>query len=149
MCNYTVEFFGAVVSKKIEKKGTFMEICGMPLSDALVLLLESNFSEAENSMRMIIKYQLGRKTLERSNGDASLVAEEVICLLSSIKEEEELDKYPFRGISDLLSIINGRSEPIRRNFSPEIQKRINNVIRWEEWKKFPPESAVHVHRCQK
>ena len=61
-----------------------MEICGMSLAQSLNILVKSKFSEAEKCHRLRIKREISQRISGRSNGDAAVVAEEVIGILSAV-----------------------------------------------------------------
>ncbi|MEF3692172.1 MAG: hypothetical protein V3574_03930 [Candidatus Moraniibacteriota bacterium] len=121
-----------------------MEICGMTLAQSLDLLVNNKFSESEKCHRLRIKREISQKISGRSNGDATVVAYEVIKVLSSLRQDMRI--YPEVGLADLLSLINSKSEGLKRNFPSEVQKKIRDVICWQEWRSFPPTSPVHIFR---
>jgi|GEM_PF-3522480 len=121
-----------------------MEICGMSLAQSLNILVKSKFSEAEKCHRLRIKREISQRISGRSNGDAAVVADEVIGILSALRYN--MVDYPEVGLADLLSLINSKSEGLKRNFPPDAQEKIRKVISWREWRAFPPTSPVHIFR---
>jgi len=120
-----------------------MEICGMPLINALQLLLNNSFSENEKAKRLKIKKEI-YQSMKGKKDEAAIVVNEIIGILKSVRDK--FQHYSEIGIADLLSLINSKTENLRKSFSPDLEGRIRWVISWEEWSVFPPESSVHIFR---
>lgn len=131
------------ILKTITKKGKNMEICGMPLINALQLLLNNSFSENEKVKRLKIKKEIAQ-SMKGKREEATMVVNEIVGVLKSIRDK--FHHYAEIGIADLLSLINSKTESLKKTFAPEAEKQIRWVISWEEWNNFPPESSVHIFR---